>query len=169
MTAAALSPLVPAVREGADSVNARWEWSQQPAMLIFANFLPDPAAPARHFFDTAMQRQREQTLEQMLFELDTACAKGTKKNAQGYKISWKGYKLHVAQCNAWFEWRESGCSLCFYAGGEGFEPGSRTISSTNRNFEGRQGPGIRTHIASPEMVAASALAGCIADPRDFAS
>jgi 3-isopropylmalate/(R)-2-methylmalate dehydratase large subunit len=66
---------------------------------------------------------------------------------------------------AGFEWRESGCSLCFYAGGEGFEPGSRTISSTNRNFEGRQGPGIRTHIASPETVAASALAGAIADPR----
>jgi 3-isopropylmalate/(R)-2-methylmalate dehydratase large subunit len=66
---------------------------------------------------------------------------------------------------AGFEWRESGCSLCFYAGGEGFAPGSRTISSTNRNFEGRQGPGIRTHIASPETVAASALAGVIADPR----
>lgn len=66
---------------------------------------------------------------------------------------------------AGFEWRNSGCSLCFYAGGEGFEPGSRTISSTNRNFEGRQGPGIRTHIASPEVVAASALAGVIADPR----
>ena len=69
---------------------------------------------------------------------------------------------------AGFEWRESGCSLCFYAGGEGFAPGSRTISSTNRNFEGRQGPGIRTHIASPETVAASALAGCIADPRRVA-
>ncbi len=66
---------------------------------------------------------------------------------------------------AGFEWRESGCSLCFYAGGEGFPPGARVISSTNRNFEGRQGPGIRTHIASPEVVAASALAGCIADPR----
>lgn len=66
---------------------------------------------------------------------------------------------------AGFEWRNSGCSLCFYAGGEGFALGSRTISSTNRNFEGRQGPGIRTHIASPETVAASALAGCIADPR----
>ena len=66
---------------------------------------------------------------------------------------------------AGFEWRESGCSLCFYAGGEGFPAGSRTISSTNRNFEGRQGPGIRTHIASPETVAASALAGCITDPR----
>ena len=70
---------------------------------------------------------------------------------------------------AGFEWRMSGCSLCFYAGGEGFAPGSRVISSTNRNFEGRQGPGIRTHIASAVLVAASALAGCIADPRDFAA
>ncbi len=66
--------------------------------------------------------------------------------------------------DAGFEWRESGCSLCFYAGGEGFAPGSRVISSTNRNFEGRQGPGIRTHIASPEVVAASAIAGRIAAP-----
>lgn len=70
---------------------------------------------------------------------------------------------------AGFEWRESGCSLCFYAGGEGFAPGSRVISSTNRNFEGRQGPAIRTHIASPEVVAASAIAGCIADPREIAA
>ncbi|WFL76351.1 3-isopropylmalate dehydratase large subunit [Altererythrobacter arenosus] len=69
---------------------------------------------------------------------------------------------------AGFEWRMSGCSLCFYSGGESFPEGSRTISSTNRNFEGRQGPGIRTHIASPETVAASAIAGAIADPRDFA-
>lgn len=69
---------------------------------------------------------------------------------------------------AGFEWRMSGCSLCFYAGGEGFPEGSRTISSTNRNFEGRQGPGIKTHIASPETVAASAIAGAIADPREFA-
>lgn len=70
--------------------------------------------------------------------------------------------------DAGFEWRMSGCSLCFYAGGDGFAPGSRVISSTNRNFEGRQGPGIRTHIASPETVAASAIRGAIADPRDFA-
>ncbi len=63
--------------------------------------------------------------------------------------------------DAGFEWRESGCSLCFYAGGEGFAPGSRVISTTNRNFEGRQGPGIRTHIASPATVAASAVAGVI--------
>ena len=61
-----------------------------------------------------------------------------------------------------FEWRESGCSLCFYAGGEGFAPGDRVISTTNRNFEGRQGPGVRTHLASPLTVAASAVAGHIA-------
>ena len=70
---------------------------------------------------------------------------------------------------AGFEWRMSGCSLCFYAGGDGFAPGSRVISSTNRNFEGRQGPGVRTHIASPETVAASAIAGAIADPRRIAA
>jgi 3-isopropylmalate/(R)-2-methylmalate dehydratase large subunit len=68
---------------------------------------------------------------------------------------------------AGFEWRESGCSMCFYAGGERFPAGARVISSTNRNFEERQGPGIRTHIASPETVAASAIAGVIADPRDL--
>ena len=66
---------------------------------------------------------------------------------------------------AGFEWRDSGCSLCFYAGGESFPAGARVLSSTNRNFEGRQGPGIRTHIAGPEMVAASALTGVITDPR----
>ncbi len=62
---------------------------------------------------------------------------------------------------AGFEWMESGCSLCFYAGEVGFSRGDRVISSTNRNFEGRQGPGVRTHLASPETVAASAIAGRI--------
>ncbi len=65
---------------------------------------------------------------------------------------------------AGFEWRESGCSMCFFAGGESFGARQRVISSTNRNFESRQGPGTRTHIASPEVVAASAIAGYIAAP-----
>jgi len=68
---------------------------------------------------------------------------------------------------AGFEWRESGCSMCFYAGGESFDAGSRVISTTNRNFESRQGPNVKTHIASPETVAASAIAGKIADPREL--
>jgi len=63
--------------------------------------------------------------------------------------------------NAGFEWRESGCSMCLYTGGETFGAGKRVISSTNRNFEGRQGPGTRTHLASPLTVAASAVAGFI--------
>ena len=62
---------------------------------------------------------------------------------------------------AGFEWRESGCSMCFYAGGETFGPNKRVISSTNRNFEGRQGPGTRTHLASPLTVVASACSGYI--------
>jgi 3-isopropylmalate/(R)-2-methylmalate dehydratase large subunit len=69
---------------------------------------------------------------------------------------------------AGFEWREAGCSMCFFAGGESFAAGARVISSTNRNFESRQGPGVRTHLASPETVAASAIAGRIADPRAVA-
>lgn len=73
--------------------------------------------------------------------------------------------LHRIFLDAGFEWRESGCSMCFYAGGESFGAQQRVISSTNRNFESRQGPGTRTHLASPETVAASAIAGAVADPR----
>ena len=73
--------------------------------------------------------------------------------------------LHAIFLDAGFEWRESGCSMCFFAGGESFGPRERVISSTNRNFESRQGPETRTHLASPETVAASAIAGAIADPR----
>ncbi len=69
--------------------------------------------------------------------------------------------------DAGFEWREAGSSMCFFAGGESFGPGERVISSTNRNFESRQGLQTRTHLASPETVAASAVAGRIADPRQM--
>ncbi|MEM8919988.1 MAG: aconitase family protein, partial [Pseudomonadota bacterium] len=67
-------------------------------------------------------------------------------------------KIFIA---AGFDWGEPGCAMCFYAGGDTFAPGDRVISSTNRNFEGRQGPGVRTHLASPATVAASAVAGRI--------
>jgi len=65
---------------------------------------------------------------------------------------------------AGFVWGAPGCALCFYAGGDTFAPGTRVISSTNRNFESRQGPGVRTHLASPAVVAASAIAGHICAP-----
>jgi 3-isopropylmalate/(R)-2-methylmalate dehydratase large subunit len=75
--------------------------------------------------------------------------------------------LHRVFLEAGFEWRESGCSMCFFAGGESFGPQERVITSTNRNFENRQGPGTRSHLASPTTVAASAIAGHIADVREF--
>jgi 3-isopropylmalate/(R)-2-methylmalate dehydratase large subunit len=66
---------------------------------------------------------------------------------------------------AGFEWRNPGCSMCLSANGETIGPGERAISTANRNFAGRQGPGSRTHIASPAVAAASACAGVIADPN----
>jgi 3-isopropylmalate/(R)-2-methylmalate dehydratase large subunit len=69
---------------------------------------------------------------------------------------------------AGFEWREPGCSMCFFSGGESFGPRQRVITSTNRNFESRQGPGTRSHLASPETVAASAIAGRIISPASLA-
>jgi len=69
---------------------------------------------------------------------------------------------------AGFEWRGSGCSLCVAGNGDILPPGARAASSTNRNFEGRQGTGARTHLMSPACVAASAVAGHLAGPGDLA-
>lgn len=67
--------------------------------------------------------------------------------------------------DAGFEWRNAGCSMCVTSNGDVVLPGKRSISTTNRNFEHRQGPKSRTHLASPATVAVSAIAGCIADVR----
>jgi 3-isopropylmalate/(R)-2-methylmalate dehydratase large subunit len=68
---------------------------------------------------------------------------------------------------AGFFWGESGCSMCAGGNGDRGEPGERCVSTTNRNFENRQGPRVRTHLASPETAAASAIAGRIADVRQL--
>ena len=68
--------------------------------------------------------------------------------------------------DAGFEWHETGCSLCVGVNGDLGTPGQRFLSTSNRNFESRQGPGVRTHLASPETAAATALRGFIADPRE---
>ena len=68
---------------------------------------------------------------------------------------------------AGFEWREAGCSMCLAMNADRLEPGERCASTSNRNFEGRQGRGGRTHLMSPAMAAASAIAGHLADVRDF--
>ena len=68
---------------------------------------------------------------------------------------------------AGFEWREPGCSMCLAMNADRLEPGERCASTSNRNFEGRQGPGGRTHLVSPAMAAAAAIAGHFADIRDI--
>jgi len=67
-----------------------------------------------------------------------------------------------------FEWREPGCSMCLAMNADRLAPGERCISSSNRNFEGRQGSGGRTHLSSPAMAAAAAVGGCITDVRTVA-
>ncbi|MBK9445808.1 MAG: 3-isopropylmalate dehydratase large subunit [Betaproteobacteria bacterium] len=73
-------------------------------------------------------------------------------------------KIFVA---AGFEWREPGCSMCLAMNADRLEPGERCASTSNRNFEGRQGPGGRTHLVSPQMAAAAAIAGHFADVREL--
>jgi 3-isopropylmalate/(R)-2-methylmalate dehydratase large subunit len=67
------------------------------------------------------------------------------------------------------EWRESGCSMCLGMNGDLVPSGHYSISTSNRNFEGRQGTGARTLLASPETAAASAIRGRVTDPREFAT
>lgn len=71
--------------------------------------------------------------------------------------------------DAGFEWRQSGCSMCLAMNDDVLAPGDRCASSTNRNFEGRQGAGARTHLMSPAMVAAAAVTGHLVDVRQFGS
>jgi 3-isopropylmalate/(R)-2-methylmalate dehydratase large subunit len=65
------------------------------------------------------------------------------------------------------EWRETGCSMCIAMNGDIVKPGQLSVSTSNRNFEGRQGIGARTVLASPATAAASAIAGHVADPREY--
>ncbi len=68
---------------------------------------------------------------------------------------------------AGFDWREPGCSMCLAMNPDKLAPGERSASTSNRNFEGRQGKGGRTHLVSPAVAAATAIAGTFADPRDL--
>jgi len=76
--------------------------------------------------------------------------------------------LHKIFTAAGFEWREPGCSMCLAMNADRLEPGERCASTSNRNFEGRQGAGGRTHLVSPAMAAAAAVHGHFVDVRRFA-
>jgi 3-isopropylmalate/(R)-2-methylmalate dehydratase large subunit len=75
--------------------------------------------------------------------------------------------LHDTFKKAGFEWREAGCSMCLATNGDVVAPGERCASTSNRNFQGRQGPGARTHLMSPAMAAAAAVTGRLTDVRQL--
>ena len=77
--------------------------------------------------------------------------------------------LNVIISEAGAEWREAGCSMCLAMNPDKLKPGERSASTSNRNFEGRQGPGGRTHLVSPAVAAATAVTGHLAAPADLAS
>lgn len=104
-----------------------------------------------------------------------AVAKGRKVAPHVYAMVVPGSGLVKAQAeaegldkiltDAGFDWREPGCSMCLAMNPDKLEPGERCASTSNRNFEGRQGAGGRTHLVSPAMAAAAAVAGCLTDVR----
>jgi 3-isopropylmalate/(R)-2-methylmalate dehydratase large subunit len=75
--------------------------------------------------------------------------------------------LHHIFSEAGFEWHRSGCSMCLGMNGDILRPGQRSASTSNRPYEGRQGPGSRTHLVSPVTAAATAIKGTFADPREY--
>ena len=75
--------------------------------------------------------------------------------------------LHEIFRAAGAEWRESGCSMCLGMNPDQLAPGERCASTSNRNFEGRQGKGGRTHLVSPQVAAATAVRGTLSSPADL--
>jgi 3-isopropylmalate/(R)-2-methylmalate dehydratase large subunit len=83
------------------------------------------------------------------------------------KVQAEGEGLDKVFKDAGFDWREAGCSMCLAMNPDKLEPGERCASTSNRNFEGRQGKGGRTHLVSPAMAAAAAVAGHFVDIREW--
>ncbi|MCA9957875.1 MAG: 3-isopropylmalate dehydratase large subunit, partial [Anaerolineales bacterium] len=77
--------------------------------------------------------------------------------------------LHKVFMEAGAEWRSAGCSMCIAMNGDQLQPGQYAVSTSNRNFEGRQGAGGRTFLASPLTAVASAVHGQVTDPRTMMS
>ena len=99
---------------------------------------------------------------------ETACEMLVVPGSQSVKKEAESLGLDTVFREAGAEWRESGCSMCLGMNGDTVTNGQLSVSTSNRNFEGRQGPGARTVLASPMTAAASAVAGRVADPRRYA-
>jgi len=141
--------------------------------------------PGQKFLDVAIDKVfigsctngRIEDLRAVAAVAEKAIAKGKKVAANVHAMVVPGSGLVKEQAEregldkvfkqAGFDWREPGCSMCLAMNADKLEPGQRCASTSNRNFEGRQGRGGRTHLLSPGMAAAAAFAGRLADVRDW--
>ena len=161
--------VVPDPSEAPDA-NARSSWERALEYMDLKPGQPIEGVPIDAAFIGSCTNSRLSDLREVVKVVDGhRVADGVKAivvpGSSQVKLAAEAEGIDKALIEAGFEWRESGCSMCFYAGGESFGDRERVISSTNRNFENRQGPRTRTHLASPTSVAASAIAGKIADVR----
>ena len=161
--------VVPDPSEAPDA-NARSSWERALEYMDLKPGQPIEGVPIDAAFIGSCTNSRLSDLREVVKVVDGhRVADGVKAivvpGSSQVKLAAEAEGIDKALIEAGFEWRESGCSMCFYAGGESFGDQERVISSTNRNFENRQGPRTRTHLASPTSVAASAIAGKIADVR----
>ncbi|MBI5041369.1 MAG: 3-isopropylmalate dehydratase large subunit [Gammaproteobacteria bacterium] len=157
-------------------------WGTSPEMVVGVDAnVPDPAAEADQVKANGMRRALEYMggsctngrIED--FRAAAAIAKGrrVKDGVRALAVPGSGLVKEQAEAEgldrifveAGFEWREPGCSMCLAMNADRLEPGERCASTSNRNFEGRQGQGGRTHLVSPAMAAAAAIAGHFVDVR----
>jgi 3-isopropylmalate/(R)-2-methylmalate dehydratase large subunit len=115
-------------------------------------------------------------IEDLRMAADVARGRRVAQGVRALVVPGSGLVKHQAEeegldkifADAGFEWREPGCSMCLAMNADRLEPGQRCASTSNRNFEGRQGRGGRTHLVSPAMAAAAAITGKLTDIRSFA-
>ena len=121
-----------------------------------------------HRIRYAMTQQPMLTKLFGIIEVDETYIGGkTKTGSQAVKRDAEKEGLHRVFAEAGFEWREPGCSMCLGMNPDILLPGERCASTSNRNFEGRQGRGGRTHLVSPVMAAAAAITGHFTDIRNW--
>jgi 3-isopropylmalate/(R)-2-methylmalate dehydratase large subunit len=164
---------VPALDEARDAVQ-REGWTRALAYMDLAAGMPITEIPVDKVFIGSCTNARIEDLRAA-----AEVAKGRKVAAsvkQAMVVPGSGLVkrqaeaegLDVVFTEAGFEWREPGCSMCLAMNADRLEPGEHCASTSNRNFEGRQGQGGRTHLVSPAMAAAAAIAGHFVDVRDWA-
>ena len=141
----------------AEDIEPQVTWGTSPEMVLGVDGkVPNPADEA----DAVKRAGMERALEYM------GLAAGTPLNEIPVDVVFIG--LDKIFTDAGFEWREPGCSMCLAMNADRLAPQERCASTSNRNFEGRQGNGGRTHLVSPAMAAAAAVAGHFVDVRQLA-